>query len=109
MAAERRDGERPSSSPDDFSQTIGEKAARKIRAEGEEDRSVWHGLGAFGMIGWTVAAPTVLGVALGLWLDAQTAGDTAWTLILLALGLAVGCLSAWQWVERERKDMEKPE
>ena len=30
---------------------------------------VWFGLGMMGLIGWSVAIPTVLGAALGLWLD----------------------------------------
>jgi F1F0 ATPase subunit 2 len=40
-----------------------------------------------GLIGWSVALPTVLGALLGLWLDKRHTGQHAWTLALLvALG-----------------------
>jgi predicted F0F1-ATPase subunit len=32
---------------------------------------VWFGLGMMGLIGWSVAVPTLLGAALGLWLDSR--------------------------------------
>ena len=36
--------------------------------------SVWSGFGMFGLIGWSVAAPTLLGVLLGTWLDKRRPG-----------------------------------
>ena len=41
-----------------------------------------------GLIGWSVAVPTVLGAALGLWLDQHYPGTHSWTLALLMAGLA---------------------
>ena len=52
-----------------FANEVGEKANRKLKALGENKRSVWFGLGMFGIIGWTVAVPTLLGAALGIWMD----------------------------------------
>ncbi|MEO1291285.1 MAG: AtpZ/AtpI family protein [Pseudomonadota bacterium] len=85
---------------------IGESAARKRKAREEGDRGVWFGLGMFGLVGWAVAVPTVLGTALGLWLDAETVAgpggrQTSWTLALLLAGVALGCVNAWYWVSRE--------
>lgn len=80
---------------------IGRKAARKIKARAERDRSVWFGLGMFGLIGWSVAVPTILGVALGLWLDGLLDDRVSWTLTFLLIGVALGCLNAWYWVKRE--------
>jgi ATP synthase protein I len=37
-------------------------------------RTVWFGLGMMGLIGWSVAIPTLLGAALGLWLDKRHPG-----------------------------------
>ncbi len=48
---------------------VGVKAARKLKARRDALHGVWHGLGMMGLIGWSVATPTVLGAALGLWLD----------------------------------------
>lgn len=80
---------------------IGRKAERKLRARGEADRSVWFGLGMFGLVGWAVAIPTLLGVALGFWLDRKLPGRVSWTLTGLIVGVVLGCLNAWFWVERE--------
>ena len=48
---------------------VGTKAERKLRAQRHLDRTIWLGLGMMGLIGWSVAIPTLAGVALGLWLD----------------------------------------
>jgi len=62
-------------------------------------------LGMMGLIGWSVAIPTLLGAALGLWLDRHYPGRHAWTLALLVAGLAIGCFNAWHWVTKEDKAM----
>lgn len=80
---------------------IGRKAERKLKARGERDRGVWFGLGMFGLVGWSVAVPTVLGIALGIWLDAKLGDPVSWTLTFLFIGLGIGCLIAWYWVKRE--------
>lgn len=85
-----------------FPKEVGGKEERKIKAR-EENRSVWFGLGMFGMVGWAVAVPTVAAVALGVWLDGRYPGPPSWTLTLLVVGVAVGCLNAWFWIKRESK------
>jgi ATP synthase protein I len=56
----------------------------------------------FGLVGWSVAVPTALGVWLGVKLDEwYPAGTTSWTLTGLVVGVALGCLNAWFWVKRE--------
>ena len=81
--------------------TIGRKAERKLKARGERDRSVWFGLGMFGLVGWSIAVPTVAGIALGVWLDEVLEDDVSWTLTMLFVGVAIGCLIAWHWVRKE--------
>jgi ATP synthase protein I len=84
-----------------FAGQIGKKAARKLKARRHVKRSVWFGLGMMGLIGWSVAIPTLLGAALGLWLDNHYPGPQSWTLTLLFVGLIIGCLNAWHWVTKE--------
>ena len=89
---------------------VGAKAARKLKARRSGTPGVWFGLGMMGLIGWSVTVPTLLGAALGLWLDQRYPGGRAWTLALLMAGLAIGCLNAWHWVAREDQAMrEEPE
>lgn len=94
------------SNPDkDFSEQVGIKAARKLKARRHPAPGVWFGLGMMGLVGWSVAVPTLLGAALGLWLDKNYSGAHSWTLALLAVGLASGCWNAWHWVVKEDKSI----
>jgi ATP synthase protein I len=85
----------------ELSEKVGSKEARKIKARRDKDRGVWFGLGMFGLVGWSVAIPTVIGVALGVWIDKTWPGRYSWTLMGLVLGVIVGCINAWFWVKRE--------
>ena len=86
-----------------FAETVGEKATRKLKAR-RDPAHVWRGLGMMGLVGWSVAIPTLLGAALGLWLDARHSSHS-WTLALLVAGLVLGCANAWHWVAKEDKAM----
>ena len=68
---------------------------------------MWNGLGMMGPIGWAVVIPTVLGVALGAWIDARWPGAFPWTLSGLLGGLVLGCVSAWLWVDQEQKSIQR--
>ncbi|MEP6763691.1 MAG: AtpZ/AtpI family protein [Gemmatimonadaceae bacterium] len=88
---------------------IGAKAKRKLRARRDPSDSVWSGLGKMGLIGWSVVVPTLLGAALGIWLDKRHPGSHSWTLALLMAGLTLGCLNAWRWMAKEESDMRADE
>lgn len=88
---------------DEFSRQVGEKAQRRLRARSQHNRSILFGLGMFGLIGWSIAIPTLGGIALGVWIDRHWAGPISWTLTLLFVGLALGCVNAWRWIQRESR------
>lgn len=90
-----------------FSREVGAKAARKLKARRNPTPGVWFGLGMMGLIGWSVVVPTLLGAALGIWLDHRHPGSHSWTLALLVAGLTVGCFNAWHWVAKENREMGK--
>lgn len=77
---------------------------RKLKARREGERSPWFGLGMFGLVGWSVALPTLLGILIGSWIDMLLPGRVSWTLTMLILGLFVGCANAWYWIQRESND-----
>lgn len=87
----------------DFGRTVGKKADRRIEARRRSD-SVWFWLGMLGLIGWSVAIPTLAGVALGVWLETVAPADFSWVLTMLVVGLSLGLLNAWLWVRRESSD-----
>jgi ATP synthase protein I len=85
----------------ELSEKVGSRETRKIKARRDKDRGVWFGLGMFGLVGWSVAVPTLIGVAVGVWIDRTWPGRYSWTLMGLVLGVIVGCINAWYWVKRE--------
>jgi len=87
---------------DETASAIARQAERRLRAKRGRRESVWFGLGMFGLIGWAVAVPTLIGIALGLWLDRVAPQTFSWTLALLLAGVVLGAINAWNWVERER-------
>lgn len=89
-----------------FEKVVGDKEERKLQAK-REKKSVWAGLGLFGMVGWSIVVPTILGAALGMWLDKHYKNDFSWTLSLLVAGLMLGCLIAWNWVQKENNEIHK--
>jgi ATP synthase protein I len=100
---------KPVSGETEFSQQVGEKAARKLKAQRHVNQTVWSGLGMMGLVGWSVVVPTLLGAALGLWLDKNYPGSHSWTLMLLAIGLGLGCFNAWHWVAKEGREIHEQE
>ena len=88
-----------------FSQQVGATAARKLHAQRHATRTIWSGLGMIGLVGWSVAVPTLLGTALGVWLDQHFPGSHSYTLLLLTSGLALGCVNAWHWVDKENREI----
>lgn len=91
-----------------FSKKVGEKESRKLKAQQRNNKnSIWHGFGMFGLIGWSIVVPTLLGALLGIWLDNRFPGDRSYTLAFLIAGLVVGCFNAWHWVSKELKDMQE--
>jgi ATP synthase protein I len=84
-----------------FVRQVAAKAARKLKAQRAEPQTVWFGLGMMGLVGWSVAVPTLVGIVLGGWLDRRHPGSHSWVLWLLIAGLIVGCANSGYWVFRE--------
>ena len=99
----------PRRPPRSLSQDVGEKEARKVRARRRKDRNIWFGLGAFGIVGWSIAIPTLIGLAIGIWIDNTWPSRFSWTLTFFLGGLLVGCLTAWYWINFEGRVSEEEE
>jgi ATP synthase protein I len=90
-----------------LSELIDSKAKRKIKKQRSPEASAWFGLGMMGLIGWSVALPTILGAAMGIWLDKHYKIEHSWTLALIIAGLTIGCFTAWGWLSKEYKAMHE--
>ncbi|GGW57201.1 AtpZ/AtpI family protein [Alishewanella tabrizica] len=97
---------KPENKPD-FSEQVQRKATRKRLAKRNSTPGVWFGLGMMGLIGWSVVVPTLLGAALGLYLDKYHPGQHNWTVALIFAGLTLGCFNAWHWVDKEHQAMRE--
>jgi len=87
-----------------FAKTIGNKEQRRLKARADKDRTFWIGFSMFGLVGWSVAVPTLICTAIGVWIDERAQSGYSWTLMLLLAGLVIGCFNAWYWVEKTRKE-----
>lgn len=90
-----------------FTRKVAVKEDRKIRARQDKSQSIWFGLGLLGLVGWSVVTPTLLAMALGIWIDQTFPSRFSWTLMLMVAGLLLGCLNAWNWVAREQASIER--
>ncbi len=89
---------------DDLVDVVARKQARKERSRAEGRRGLAYGFGVFGLVGWSVALPTLLGIGLGVWIDKRYPSPYSWTLMLMIAGLMVGLFNAWYWVRKETGD-----
>ena len=94
---ERKDDDRD----EELAEEVAERSKRKMKARKREEKVLWYGLGMFGLIGWSVSVPTLVCLAIGIWLDSVYQTDYSWTLMLLILGISVGCINAWYWISKE--------
>ena len=98
----RTPGTRRRKISDHFTAQVAKKEALRKKALRHKDETVWFGLGMFGIVGWAVAIPTLIGVALGLWIDRTWPSQYSWALMLLIAGVLIGCMNAAYWVRRVR-------
>jgi len=96
--------------PPGLEDQVQKKAERRRWARSQGRHSVWFGFGMFGLIGWAVAIPTLLGIVMGIWLDRHwPTPRISWTISLLFVGIILGCINAWRWVSRERRLASRPD
>ncbi|MGO1469152.1 MAG: AtpZ/AtpI family protein [Tissierella sp.] len=82
---------------------IEKESLKKIKSE-EEGREIMFGLGLFGIVGWSIAIPTVMGIALGVFLDKKFTQSFSWTITLLFGGVILGSFNAWHWIKEKTED-----
>ncbi|MDR6207958.1 AtpZ/AtpI family protein [Paraburkholderia graminis] len=98
---EPRREERPSSE-DTLAAAAQEAARRAARAREVPEPSLGSRLGQIGILGWAIVLPTLLGLALGRWLDRIFATRVFFSAPLLMAGAALGFWSAWKWMHRQQ-------
>ncbi len=74
----------------------GDRHGRWLR---DGDFTVSRRLAQIGVLGWIIVVPMLIGVFAGRWLDARFDSGLFCTAPLLMLGAALGCWSAWKWMQ----------
>lgn len=99
-----------------WDEKVGQKEKRKLHARRAKNRSIWFGLGTFGVVGYSIAVPALLGLLLGIWLDRILPIPYSWKLMLFIGGLLLGFYNVWRWlyyesgvIEHEEMDDEEEE
>lgn len=91
-------------SDEELARRLAHEAERKARKRSEKREGLWFAVGTFGIVGWSVSVPTLLGLALGVWLDHRFGTRTQWTVAMLLAGITLGCLNAWYWVSKHQQE-----
>jgi ATP synthase protein I len=86
---------------DEFTDEIGKKEEKMIKAGQRKNMGTFTWLGMMGIVGWSVAIPLLFGIFLGKWIDAHIQGRYSFTLMFMFAGLLAGCWNAWYWVQKE--------
>ena len=91
------------SAEEEMLRKIEKDSSKKIKAE-EEGSDIMFGLGLFGIVGWSISLPTVMGIALGVYLDKRFTQSFSWTITLLFAGVVLGSFNAWHWIKEKTED-----
>lgn len=75
----------------------------QILRKRSQQNDFWRSLALLGLVGWSVALPTLLGALAGAWVDHHWPSRFSWTLMLLVTGLVLGCLNAWLQIKRDQQ------
>lgn len=91
------------SAEEELLEKIEKESRKKIKAK-KEGSEVMFGLGLFGIVGWSIAIPTVIGIAIGVFLDKKYTQSFSWTITFLFAGVILGSFNAWHWIKENTED-----
>ncbi len=89
----------PDPQTEDKLMSAARRSADRAKAKLEDpEPSLGGRLGQIGVLGWTIVVPTLLGLALGRWLDHEFATGIFFSAPLIIIGVIFGFWSAWKWM-----------
>ncbi|MFD1008436.1 AtpZ/AtpI family protein [Oceanisphaera ostreae] len=91
----------PKKAADKAAEAMRRSAQRTQQARSTKSVSPLHGFSTFGIIGWSIAVPTVGGAFLGVWLDKIAPQSFSWPMALILGGIMIGGIIAWNWINKE--------
>lgn len=92
---------------DNSAGTIRRRAERLQRSRKKRAESPLLGFSVFGIVGWSIAVPTVAGAFLGHWLNQVAPQKFTWTIALILGGVVVGVIIAIRWLSKVSVDEDE--
>jgi ATP synthase protein I len=86
----------------DARQSLDRDVDRYTRRE-PPGRAFWRSVSVLGTIGWSIAIPAVAGAWAGHRLDLHFETGVRFTLMLLTVGVTIGCMVSWRVVRSHRE------
>lgn len=86
---------------DSLRKGVRSRRERRELWEREGEQPLAHKLAMVGSLGWLIVIPTLIGIAIGRWLDAALGTGITFTAALLGLGVVAGSAMAWNRVHKE--------
>ena len=80
---------------------VGKKEQKKLSLK---KTGILGYFGLFGMVGFTIAVPVVLGAFAGKYLDDHFSKNISWSLSFILGGLVIGCYNAWRYIKKEYRE-----
>lgn len=90
-----------------FLQNLAIKERRSVEVQEGKESTAWEGVGQFGMVGWSITAPVLVGLFLGWVLDRLTGQHHLWVTTFFFIGLICGCVSTGYWLFTEYGRIEE--
>ena len=90
-----------------FLRTLATKERRTVEAEEDKEPEDWRGVEKFGMVGWSITAPVLVGLLLGWVLDRLTGHHHLWVTVFFFIGLIGGCATTVYWLFAEYRQIEE--
>ena len=86
---------------------VSKKIDRKLNAKTRR-QFLLRAFSLFGLIGWSVAIPTIICAYIGMYVDRHYPSKyISYTLYFILFGLVAGGYNAFRWMKREKDRLDK--
>lgn len=82
--------------PNPLADAVDTRRRRAERARAEGERTPWENVALIGALAWQIVVPTLIGTALGRWLDGLSGHRVLFSALGIVTGVSLGFWSAWR-------------
>lgn len=86
---------------DPLTEAVRRRRRRVEEARSEGEQMPWQSVGLIGSLAWQIIVPTLIGIALGRWIDTLTGRQVLFSAIGIVAGVSLGFWLAWRQANRK--------